>query len=250
MKILIIEDELPARERLRQMVSAFDPEIEIVAAPGSIRDCLAWLESHPEPDLALADIQLSDGLSFEIFEKHPVKCPVIFATAYDEYIMQALGHNGIDYLLKPIKIEQLHRALGKYLRLKAHFAGDLLSLIRELKGTKPAYRSRFTAKKGLEFVSIPADQIAFFYTEHKLVFLIERSGTKYVLDKPLYELEEDLDPDRFFRINRKYIASVEAIRKFRPHAKGKLLVELDPTVGEQVIVSQERAAAFREWLER
>lgn len=249
MNILLIEDEAPARERLKKMILDIGNSIEIVAETGSVRDTLSWLSRHPEPDLIIVDIQLSDGISFDIFEQHPVRCPLLFATAYDEYILRALQHNGIDYLLKPIKQPELERALKKYRDLQAHFTGDLRSLLEGLKEKPSTYKSRFTVKKGAGFTSVSTKDIAFFFTEHKLVFLIVKSGEKYVLDYPLYELEELLNPQQFFRLNRKYIANIEAIRQFQSYRKGKLRVDLEPPVAEEVIVSQEKAGRFREWLE-
>lgn len=250
MHIFIIEDEKPAQNRLIQMAQAFDNSIKITGIAGSIKDALQWLEKHETPDLMLVDIQLSDGLSFKIFEQKAVQCPLIFTTAYDEFILQALQHNGIDYLLKPIKKEQLHQALAKYQRLRKHFTSDIRALLQDLKGTKSVYKNRFTVKKGLEFFSIKVEEIAFFYTEHKLVFLMKKDTQKFLLDRPLYEIEKELNPKFFFRVNRKFIASIDAIARFKPFHKGKLLLELVPVVKEQVIISQERASIFKAWLEQ
>lgn len=250
MKIALIEDERPARERLRQMIRSFDPAIEVVAELPSVREAKAWLTAHSEPDLIIVDIQLSDGLSFDIFEAVPIRCPLIFATAYDEYILRALQHNGIDYLLKPIKPEALQQALRKYRQLQQHFTGDLPSLMRELHSEQSSvYRRRITVQKGSAFHSIRTEDIAFCFTEHKLVFLVTSEGEKYLVDRPLYELEAALNPRYFFRLNRKYLARIDAIRRFQPCGRGKLKVELEPEVEEEVVVSQERAGDFRVWLD-
>jgi DNA-binding LytR/AlgR family response regulator len=249
MEVLLIEDEMPARERLKKMIRKIDPSAKITAETGSVRDTLHWLDTHSEPDLIIVDVQLSDGVSFDIFEQHPVQCPLLFTTAYDEYILHALRHNGIDYLLKPIKQPELQRALKKYRDLKAHFTGNLRSVLEGLKEDRNTYKSRFTVKKGTGFTTVRAEDVAFFYTEHKLVFLVVQGGEKYVLDRPLYELEQLLDPQQFFRLNRKYLVNVEAIRQFQPYHRGKLQVHLDPPVAEEVIVSQEKASSFKAWLE-
>lgn len=250
MKILIIEDEKPAVINLTQMIHKYDPAIKIVAEIGTVKGAVQWLEKNEQPDLILLDIQLADGLSLEIFKHCPVTCPVIFTTAYDEHILEAFNYNCIDYLLKPIKQEKLNNALNKYLKLKSHFTQNLVSLLNDLTEPKSKYKKRITVKKGLDFQSIKTDDIAFFYTEYKMVFLITNDREKFVVDKPLTDLENELDPEAFFRINRKYLAGINAISKFKSYEKGRLQVELNPQVGEEIIVSQEKAASFKKWMDR
>jgi two-component system, LytTR family, response regulator len=248
MKILIIEDEKPAVKNLTQMIREYDPAINVVAEIGTVREAIQWLERNQQPDLILLDIQLSDGLSLEIFKHRPVSCPVIFTTAYDEHILEAFNYNCIDYLLKPIKQEKLDAALDKYRKLKSHFTQNLMTLLNDLTDAKSNYKKRITVKKGLDFQSIKTDDIAFFYTEYKLVFLITRDREKFVVDKPLSDLENEFDPEAFFRINRKYLANINAISKFKSFEKGRLQVELNPQVREEIIVSQEKAASFKKWM--
>jgi DNA-binding LytR/AlgR family response regulator len=193
------------------------------------------------------DIQLSDGRSLGILRAVEVACPVIVITAYDQHVLEALSLNCIDYLLKPVRQERLAQALDKYLRLRSHFAGDLAGLVRDVDG-RGRGRDRILARKGLDFVPVPVADVAYFFTEHKLVFLRDRKGTQYLVDKPLADLEAELDAARFFRLNRKYLARVDAVRRFRPGDKGRLVVALEPEPAEPVVVSQERAAAFRQWL--
>jgi DNA-binding LytR/AlgR family response regulator len=249
MDLLLIEDEPLALERLQEGVHAYDPTVRIVATLGGVAESIDWLRRHRPPDLVLMDVQLSDGLSLEILRAVPLACPVVMVTAYDEYVLEALAHSCIDYLLKPVRQERLVQALDKYVRLRRHFAGDLAGLLRTLGGEPgPRPRSRILVRKGLDFLSIPLEEVAFFLTEHKLVFLCDRRGTRYLVDRPLAELEKDLDPARFFRLNRKYLAHVEAIVRFRPGEKGRIDVTLAPAPREPVAVSQERASAFRSWI--
>lgn len=268
MRIILIEDEKPALARLERAIRQFDPAIEIIASFGSVSATVAWLAHHPQPDLMVCDIQLSDGLSLQIFQQVALSCPVIFCTAYDEYVMEALACSGIDYLLKPIDQERLHQALTKYLRLRSHFAGRIDSLTEALlapapgvhagagQGVAPAalpgigrYRERVLVKKGIDFLSVPVGEIAYFTTEHKLVVLVARSGSQYVVDKPLGELADELDPRVFFRVNRQFLVHYPAVRRFRPHSKGRIALTLDPPVSG-VVVSQENARRFREWMDR
>ena len=249
MDLLLIEDEPLALERLEEGVRAYDPAVRIVATLGGVAESIDWLRRHRHPDLVLMDVQLSDGLSLEILRAVPLACPVVMVTAYDEYVLEALAHSCIDYLLKPVRQERLARALDKYVRLRSHFAGDLPRLLRAL-GGEPGLRprDRVLVRKGHDFLSIPVEDVAFFFTEHKLVFLCDRRGTQYLVDRPLAELEKDLDPARFFRLNRKYLAHVDAVGRFRAGEKGRIVVSLDPAPRETVAVSQERAAAFRSWI--
>lgn len=250
MDLLLIEDEPPAMERLVAGVHAWDPAARVVGQLGSVADTLSFLQAHAPPDLMLMDLQLSDGLSLEILRRAQVTCPVIAVTAYDEYVLEALALSCIDYLLKPIRQERLVQALDKYRKLERHFAGDLVQLLGLLGRGRPAHRERVLARKGLDYVSLPLSEIAYFVSEHKLVFARHRSGARYLVDKPLQDLEAQLDAARFQRLNRKYLAHVEAIRGFRAAEKGKLQVTLEPAPAEPVLVSQERAAVFRDWLER
>lgn len=247
MKILIIEDEEPASERIIAMVREFDPSTHILATLRSVKESVDWLTHHAAPDLIIVDIQLNDGLSLDIFKTIPVPTPLIFTTAYDEYLMKAFEFNSIDYLLKPIQKEKFHHSLAKYLKLKQHFTGNLVSLFEQLKEGPAVPPQRLVVKKGADFISVKTEDVAYFYTEHKIVFLVDNVGKRYIVDKPLAELEEELDKALFCRVNRKYIVHINAIVKFKPHEKGKVLLELKPPVDEEVIVSQENASAFKQW---
>lgn len=250
MKILIIEDEKPAFERLLKMLKENDSGITIIGNITGINESINWFAKNKQPDLILLDVQLSDGLSLEIFSKVKITCPVIFTTAYDEYILDAFNYNGIDYLLKPIKREKLFSALDKYKNLKEHFAQDYFSILNKFNQTGRTYKERFTVKSGTEFLSVGADETAYFVSEYKLVFLITLSGKKYSCDKNLTQLEGELDPKRFFRVNRNYIISINSIKSFKHFSKGKLIVDINPFSKEKIFVSQEKAAQFKEWLEQ
>jgi DNA-binding LytR/AlgR family response regulator len=245
MNVIIIEDELPARAKLIDMLKAIDSSIHVVAQLGSVQESLNWLAANREPELAFVDIQLSDDHSFEIFKKHPVKFPVIFTTAYDKYLLESFEFNAIDYLLKPITEEKLKRSLEKIQKLEQHFLqGNILKLIQQ----QPVNtKSRIVARKGTEFIAINLDEVAYFFTEHKIVFVRDFQGRQMIVDKNLAELENDLNKEQFFRINRKFIANIKAIDRFKPD-NGKIQVFLKPEMKEEIHVSKETAPEFREWV--
>ncbi len=247
MKILLIEDEQPAAEKLAAEIRRINTQAEILGPLRSVTEIIDWLGVHPPPDLIIADIQLRDGTSLDAFRKQPVACPVIFATAYDEYLLEVLEHNSIDYLLKPVHRDKLERALNKYVQLREHFVGNVGKALEEYLGKREEKRNRIAVRKGTEFISIPVEDIAFFHTEHKVVFLVDKNGTRHIVDRTLSDLEAELDGGMFIRANRKYIISIRALRKFKPMEKGKIQLDISPSPSEPVIVSQESAAEFRTW---
>ena len=244
MNVLIIEDELPARAKLKSMLSVIQANVNVVAELGSVEDSIAWLKSNPEPDIAFVDIQLSDDHSFEIFRRYRVSFPVIFTTAYDKYLMESFEFNSVDYLLKPITEEKLRRSLDKVRRLEQHFLqGSIMKLIKEDRSE----RNRIVARKGTEFVALGIDEVAYFFTEHKIVFVRDFAGRQMIVDKNLGELEAELGTRSFFRINRKFLACQKAIERFKPD-NGKIQVFLKPEMKEEVHVSKETAPDFRKWI--
>ena len=247
MNIIIIEDEKPALEKLRLQLINYPRPVNIVATLSGVQESVMWLSDNVHPDLIFCDIALSDGISFDIFRQVNVKCPVIFITAYDDYLLEAFELNSIDYLLKPVSQERLFVALNKYFQLKEHFAGNYSGLA-DYYFAGQQQKTRYLVKKGVSYSTVKLEDIAYFISEHKITFLIDKSGNKYILDKTLQELETELPKNDFFRINRKYIGNISAISKFKPFSKGKILVELTPAVGEEVIVSAENAAAFKLWV--
>ncbi len=259
MDILIIEDEYPAAERLQQLLGRLDEPIEVVDVLDSVESAIRWFAEHPAPDLILSDIQLSDGLSFDIYEKVVIKSPIIFTTSYDEYAIQAFKVKSIDYLLKPIKFEELDKAIAKYKQLKSEFseeenASKIERLLDNLQqsGQQSAgrrHKKRFLVKKGEQLVPISDDEIAYFYTENELVFLFTPEGKKYVVDYTLEQLDGLVDTEKFFRINRQYLIHLEAIQQIHTYFNSRLKLNLQPAPTDEVIVSKGKAKAFKQWLE-
>lgn len=246
MRVLLLEDEPPARDRLAQAVLRVDPSCEIVAALATVGDAIAWLAGNPAPQLVLADIQLADGLSFEVFASHDAPIPVVFCTAFDQYVLDAMATNGIDYLLKPIRDDALARALEKYRRLQRHFEGA--AAVQAVARAIGRPRTRILAKAGGAMVPIATEDIAYLVVRDKLATIVTKDGKHHDVDRPIGELEAELDATRFFRLNRQVLASASAIARVHPWTKGRLRVELVPPCADDVIVSQPSAPRLREWL--
>ena len=249
MKTIIIEDEKPAAEKLQRAIFNNHPEVEVVAVLDSIESSTIWLQQNPLPDLIFMDIELSDGLSFKIFEKVTITCPVIFTTAFDEYWQEAFEHNSIDYLLKPIRQEKLDAALNKYDKLKQYFVQNLQQMLasKQQPGNS-GYKKRFLVKQGSDYASIKIEDIGYFYATHKLVCLVDQKNRKYILDQSLSEIEKQLDPAQFYRVNRKYLIQLSAIKKIKTYPRSKLLLEVEPVINDEIIISQENVAAFKDWM--
>ncbi len=247
MKVMIIEDEQPALEKLMLQLKSYSEPVEIVATCNSIQASISHLKTNGIPDLIFSDIALSDGNAFDIFKTVPVECPVIFITAYDAWLLEAFEMNSIDYLLKPVSEARLFAALNKYKSLQKHFSGNLKQLLQQ-EPNGNAIKSRYVVKKGISYQAVLVEDIAYFISEHKITFLVDNNGNKYIIEKSLQELEAELDSKQFFRLNRKFITNISAIVKFKSHTKGKLLIELIPTPTDEVIVSQENATNFKNWI--
>jgi DNA-binding LytR/AlgR family response regulator len=249
MNCVIIEDEKPAAEKLLSLLAVCSQQVYVEAVLGSIKESLEWLQQHAVPDLIFMDIELSDGLSFKIFEQLNIECPVIFITAYDEYWQEAFEHNSIDYLLKPVKPEKLEAALKKYQKLKQHFTGSYQALATwPASQSQAGYKKRFLVKRGTDYISIKAEEVAYFYATHKLVCMVDSSGQKFIMDQSLADIETQVDPAAFYRVNRKYLVNMSAIKRIKSYPKSKLLLEVAPLVTEDIIISQENAAAFKQWM--
>ncbi|MDF2190993.1 LytTR family DNA-binding domain-containing protein [Paraflavitalea sp. CAU 1676] len=249
MQVLIIEDEKPAVEKLQKALQAADPAIQVVDVVDSVHQAVDWLTANNAPSLIFMDIELSDGLSFKIFEQVNINCPVIFVTAYDEYWQEAFEHNSIDYLLKPIKQVKLEAALRKYDKLKQHFSASYQNLANwQQKTGDNGYKKRFLVKRGSDFISIKTDDIAYFYATHKLVCMVDHKGQKFILDQSLSDIETQLDATVFYRVNRKYLVNMSAIKRIKTYPKSKLLIELEPALQEEIVISQENVTAFKEWM--
>ncbi|MEM9673997.1 MAG: LytR/AlgR family response regulator transcription factor [Cyclobacteriaceae bacterium] len=254
MNILIIEDEYPAAERLQQLLGRLDEPINVIEVLDSVEIAIRWFTENPAPDLILSDIQLSDGLSFEIYEKVVIKSPIIFTTSYDEYAIQAFKVKSIDYLLKPIKFEELEKAITKYKQYKNEFTAEgnatkIERLLDNLQHTGRRHKKRFLVKKGEQLVPISDNEIAYFYTENELVYLFTPEGKRYVVDYTLEQLDGLVDTEKFFRINRQYLVHLEAIRQIHTYFNSRLKLNLQPEPADEVIVSKGKAKAFKIWLE-
>ncbi len=250
MRLFLVEDEAPARERLIETIARVEPGAQIAGVAASVREAQVWLAAHPAPDLMLLDVQLADGLSFELFADDAVRCPAIFATAYDEFVLEAFKANAIDYVLKPVSDEAMARAFTTYRRLRTHFSADVARLAADLAALPSRARQRILARSGAGFVSLRLDEIGCFVSIDKATWAIDLDGKRHLVDGSLAQLADELDAQRFFRINRQVVVAAAAVRGFRPAGKGRLTVDLVPQAGAgvTVVVTQERAAAFRHWL--
>lgn len=248
MNLFLVEDEVPACERLIETIGRVEPAARIAGVAASVREARAWLATNPAPDLMLLDVQLGDGLSFELFASETVACPAIFATAYDEFVLEAFRANAIDYVLKPVGDEALARAFAGYRRLRSHFAPDVAGVATALAAAPPRPRQRILARSGAGFLSLRLDEVAWFVSVDKATWAVGGDGRKHGIDASLAELEAELDPRCFFRINRQVIVAATAVRGFRPSGKGRLELQLAPATTTTLSVTQERAAAFRAWL--
>jgi len=248
MKIFIIEDEIPALENLKTIIANIGNNNVIVGTASSVEESLYWLRNNSLPDLILMDVQLSDGLAFHILKEDSIQCPVIFITAFDKYMVDAFEYNCIDYLLKPVDQTRLAIALHKYQNLQRHFINNYSSVIEYLQQAKKS-KSRIIVKKGIEFLSLKLDDVVYFFTEHKLVFAVDKDNRKFLCEtNSLSEIETMLDENTFFRANRKYIVNANYITKFKSIDKSKISIELFLPLNEEMIVSQENAAAFKKWM--
>jgi len=249
MNVAIIEDEVLAADRLEAMLKEVAPDIKVLARLGSIKDSVRWLMQH-SADLIFLDIQLSDGLSFTIFEQVTVATPIIFTTAYDQYAIRAFKLNSVDYLLKPIRTSELQESIRKYKTLKSAYSIDFDELLNTLHGNTPDYKKRFMIQYGERIRKVEVSEVAYFYAMDKSVFLKTFEGQSYPLDYTLDRLEEFVDPARFFRINRKYIVCIDAILSMTAWSRNRVKLELKPGAedGSDTIVSIDRAADFKAWL--
>lgn len=258
MKIFIVEDEYLGLERLVKLIGEVDPSVTILGHAESIKSTVQWLENNPAPDLILMDIELADGQCFEIFQRTDLRTPVIFTTSYDEYALHAFKVNSIDYLLKPVKREELAAALDKFRRLKEQFQApapplDIDQLLRELHQFQQPkeYRRRFLLRQGQRWISVETYDIAWFMADGKLVYLKTWDNRRFLVDYSLEELCQLLDPADFFRVNRTYLVHAKSVRAINNFFGGKLLLQLSPAAeANDVTVSKEKAAEFKRWMGR
>ncbi len=251
MRVLIIEDEDPAAKRLQKMLKEIEPGIDVLNHIVSVSSAIKWFAENEAPDLVISDIQLSDGLSFEIFKTVDLTCPIIFTTAYDQYAIEAFKVNSIDYLLKPIKKEELANAVSKFKKLANTPATPVIDINKLLQSLNPGgaeYKKRFVVRYGEHIKTIDIEEVVYFYTEDKVTFLCTKDARRFVIDYNLDSLDSTLDPKTFFRINRQYIISIHSIAEMFAYTKSRVLIKLTPPAKHETIVSTERSAAFKQWL--
>lgn len=253
MRCLIIEDEYHAARYLQTLLPDVAADVEIVAIIDTVAEAVSYLQRSPAPELIFMDIQLADGLSFSIFEQVAVPAPVIFTTAFDHYTLQAFKVNSIDYLLKPIDREELQAALAKHHRLHTQATAarreDLRDLAAHLLREQP-YRRRFLVKLGSDYIYIPIGEVAYLYSEDGLTFLLDRRGQRYMLDAPLDQLEQEVDPAHFFRVNRAHLVHIDAIERMQSYFNHRLSLQLRPKNVAETIVSRDRVRDFKAWVDR
>ena len=255
MKVLIIEDELPAARQLTKLLTQADAHIKVIEVIDSVEASIKWLNTFPTPDAVFMDIQIADGLSFDIFNHVEIFCPVVFTTAFDQYAIKAFKVNAIDYLLKPIDEDELQTVLEKIVhhisnisyqtppQYNAQFMQNILSQIK-----RTHFKERFLIKQGQNFASIETMDIAYFFSEDGLSQFYVFTNKKHIVENTLDELETVLNPKDFFRINRKMIVHLKAIQKISPHFNGRLKLEFMPSYKEDVYVARERVNDFKTWL--
>lgn len=250
MKTIIIEDEVFAADALENMLLKIRPQAEVLAKLESIEESVEWFQKNEFPDLVLCDIHLSDGNSFEIFKQVEVKSPVIFTTAYNEYAIEAFKVNSVDYLLKPIKKEDLEQAIQKYEGLKQNSLSRELQNIQNLiSNSASSKKSRFMVKSGQVIKTIPSEEVAYFLAEEGVVLLVNFEGSRFVINYTLDQLEQQLDEKMFFRANRQIMVNIHAVKEVNPYFKGRLHLVLEPGVAGEQIISSSKASSFKQWLD-
>jgi len=253
MNVLIVEDEKPAAKRLEQLINQHTQSLNVLDKLGTVKSTIKWLNTNEAPDLIFMDIQLSDGLSFEIFEKIAVTSPVIFTTAYDEYALRAFKVNSIDYLLKPIDGHDLNGALEKLKNLtstkdNSNNSLDKISKVMEMLSND--YKSRFVIKVGEHLKSIAVKDILYFFSRDKASYCCTSEGRNYLIDYTLEQLDAMMDPKQYFRINRKYIVGLDSFTDIITYSNSRLRLVLANSDDNDIIVSRDRVGEFKQWLDR
>lgn len=252
MKVLIVEDESMAAKRLVTLLDKIDSTIQVIAKLDSVKRAVSWL-SENEADLLFFDIQLADGLSFEILEQVQVKAPIVFTTAFDEYAIQAFKLNSIDYLLKPIDPEELENALKKYEKLFASKEGanvNMALIEQAMQMMTKKHKERFVVKIGEHIRTLAVAETAYFFSQEKATYLQTIEKNRFIIDYTLEQVEQLIDPERFFRINRKYLVSLEAIKDIVTYSNSRLRLILHHSDEMDAIVSRDKVQEFRKWLDR
>ncbi|MEQ9307083.1 MAG: LytTR family DNA-binding domain-containing protein [Marinoscillum sp.] len=248
MKVLIIEDELPAVQKLKSYLAKYSESITILETLGSVEASVEWLRSsYPQPDLMFVDVQLTDGLSFEIFSQISNPVPIIFTTAFDEFAIDAFRLHSIDYLLKPITFTELSRALKKYEQMTNWSEKDFRGAMSALE--KQSYKDRFMVKNGQHIQSVKTAEVALFYADGRTVYLVKNDGRKFIIDFKLEDLDHLLDPKLFFRVNRTYLLSINSVDDVVVYTNSRLKISTAALQNEEIVVSREKVSGFKNWLE-
>lgn len=250
-RVAIIEDEVPATRLLHSLVARLRPEWDIIVLPGNVEEAVQWFAVNSHPDLLFLDIHLSDGTSFELLSQAKPTSAVIFTTAYDEYAIRAFTVNSIDYILKPVDEQRLAESISKYETLIGRQSlqdGYLAALLDALQVPNKKFRTRFLIAGVGKFRTLEVDDIAYFYSENKVTTAVTHSGKEHIVDMPLSRLEEQLDPDRFFRANRQVLLCVGSIAHIEPYFSGKVSVAVRPPHKENISISEDKVTAFKTWL--
>ncbi len=250
MKVVIVEDEPLASEKLERYLLKYDTDIVVMNRLRSIGEAVDWIKQYQhEVDLIFMDIQLEDGLSFEIFNKVEVNTPVIFTTAFDEFAIDAFKVNSIDYLLKPILFTELSKALKKFVTLRSQFSRgpEINKVVQHLSDS--GFKNRFLVRLGNHIHAVKSEDISFFYAEGRDVYLIVNNNKKYIIEYTLEKLEELLNPRNFFRVNRSFVVNINAIQDVLVYSNRRLKLTLHQNIDKEVIVSREKVADFKKWFE-
>lgn len=250
MRVIIIEDEIPAANRLAKMLMGITDELDVIKKLDSVEAAVKYLQSAEGIDLIFMDIQLADGLSFDIFQQTEVRAPVIFTTAFDQYTLKAFKVNSIDYLLKPIDEKELEQAVAKYRQLhdkkENGISGKILKMVEEMNMAR--YKERLLIKRGQQLSYLKTESTAYCFADGKLCYAVDFTSNKYLLESNLSQLEEQLHPNKFYRINRHLLVNIEAVSKVHTWLGGRLKLELMPSANTDTVVSRERVNGFKEWL--
>jgi two-component system LytT family response regulator len=247
MNVVIIEDELPASEKLERYILKYDDSINIVAKLTSVADSINWLKGNASSvDILFVDVQLSDGLSFEIFNQIQVQKPIIFTTAFDEFAIDAFKLNSIDYILKPITFTEISKALNKFKNFKSFLSSDTIQNASHTFGKK-SFKTRFLVRLGNHIHSVKTEEIALFYAEGRTVFLATNQGRKFILDYKLEDLNQLLDNAQFMRVNRTFIVKLDAIEDVIVYTNSRLKLVLNVSKDKDIIVSRDRISSFKHW---
>jgi len=255
MEVLIIEDEEPAAERLAGLLKQYDASISPLAILSSVKAAVSWFADHRQPDLVLLDIHLSDGLCFDIFKQVELRCPIIFCTAYDQYVLDAFQVHSIDYLLKPVQYPKLEKSLQKMEAIRSQMrpAGNdahFNEIIQIIKTSQQSYKSRFMVKAGNRIKAIKSSEIAYFNSRNKITLLVTKEGQRFPLDYTLDELMTMLDPVQFFHVNRNLIIHIDSVKEVHPYFKGRLKLVLVPEYDEETVISSQKTPLFKAWLDQ